>query len=330
MKKAILSMVFLLTLSLFAGCKQEKSKEQPAEQKIKVTSRSDTESTSSLPAKNSTEKTKEKTGKTAKSSMNDLWSTDKSAKLQEFMSSWGQTMGQTYKAYYPKQSVDFYGLDLPDGVIEGTKTQPMAVDEQIVTGEWSETGTSSSEYSIVAVYSDAETAPYAAKHVYFFAFHDQQPLVLVSMQNQGMPDKAFHFSETENQELKNGFLSIVNGGTVAAPKADQSANTWRSMDEAMAFYEAVYKNPENNLEMIWENYDRKCWSLVEQSGNRMVLHWANIGGAGGSYDEFLKNGETTQLIVYGGNAAYPNDPSVRYTIQNEGHKVIQAENLYEK
>lgn len=326
MKKVVLSIVLLVTIFGFAGCKQEKSKEQTADQKIKVTSTSEQSSSSSSTVQHSTKQSEE----SAKPATNGRWNTAKAAKLQEFMNSWGQTMGQSYKDYYPKNNVDFYGLDLPDDLIGTTKTQPMAVDDQIVTGEWSETGNSSGDYSIVAVYSDAETAPYAGKHVYFFAFYNQQPVVLVSMQNQGMPDKAFHFSKTENQDLKNGFSNIVNGTAAAAPKANSAANTWKSMEEAIEFYEEVYKNPENNLDMIWENYDRKCWSLVEQSGNRMVLHWTNISGAGGSYDEFIKNGETIQLIVYGGNASYPHDPSIRYTIQSEGNKIIQTEKLYEE
>lgn len=191
-------------------------------------------------------------------------------------------MGQVYKEYHPENTVDFYGLALPDAIIGRTKTQPMAVDEQIVTGRVvRDTGNSSGDYSIVAVFSDAETAPYAGKHV-------------------------------------------------EIAKSAQTSDTWESMDEAIEFYEKVYKKAENNLEMNWENYDRKCWSLVEQSGNRIVLHWSNISGAGGSYDEFIKNGKTTQLIVYDGNASYPNNPSIKYTIQNDGEKVVGTEKLYEK
>lgn len=112
----------------------------------------------------------------------------------------------------------------------------------------------------------------------------------------------------------------------------QESNTWSSMDEAIQFYESVYQNPSNEIGkgFIWANYDRKCWEIVEHNGNRIVLHWSNIGGAGGSYDEFIKNGDTTDLIFYDGNISYPRDPSMKYTIQNSNHKVIKTEELWKK
>lgn len=60
------------------------------------------------------------------------------------------------------------------------------------------------------------------------------------------------------------------------------------MDEAIQFYEDTYKNTANEVsqQILWENYHRSCWSLTEQAENRMVLHWKNIGGAGGSYVAF--------------------------------------------
>lgn len=332
MKKVVLGFgIGLLCLLGLSGCGKESiSKESTAKTTNSVTTSKSAsnhqESTTSTTLSSSVETLKEDQPEV-------FWNSAKDQELQELMASWGKTMGQSYQAYRPAQNVDFYGLVLPDDVLVHSAKQPIAVDDQIVSAKWSDTGESSAEYSIVAVYSDAETASYLEKHVYFFGFHQGQPVVLVSMQNQGMPDGALHFKQTENQDLMTDFQKIT--GEIANQTADQmlqptqNKTTWSSIDEAVEFYEAVYKNTDNPIsqEIIWENYDRKCWSLVENSGNRMVLHWTNISGAGGSYDEFIKQGDTTELIVYDGNASYPNDPSTSYTIRNKDYQVIQTESL---
>lgn len=328
MKKVIVGFSIGLCLLGLAGCSSKKeASETKSKDTIKVSETYSTTEKSERKSSSSSEKTAESSAEKSKSSAKEaaLWDSQKASTLQSFMNDWGSTMGQTYKEYQPKQNVDFYGLDLPDGVLGDTKIQPIAVNDQIVSAEWSENGKSAAEYTIVSVYSDAETAAYAVKHVYFFGFNNNQPIVLVSMQNQGMPDGALHFSATENKELNAGFQNIATGTASQTTQTTQTSNAW-TMDEAVQFYEDTYKNPANAIskDLIWENYDRSCWSVTEQSGDRIVLHWTNLG-AGGSYDEFIKGGDTTELIVYGGNAAYPNDPSAKYTIRNSDHVVIKTE-----
>lgn len=336
MKKLIVGVSIGICLFSLAGCKDQKqTKGSESKNSVKISETYSTtkrtgnkEKTRSHLKKNvptSSENNKE-TSETAT-----VWTEQKASELRTFMKNWGNTMGQSYKEYQPGQNVNFYGLNLPDDVL-GTK-QPIAVNDKIVSAEWSASGKSSAEYTIVSVYSDAETASYAVRHVYFFGFNKDQPIVLVSMQNQGMPDGALHFTPTENSQLNTGFQNIAGGTSASQPTQDQSTqntDTWSSIDEAIQFYEAVYKNTSNEISknIVWENYDRKCWSLVEQNGNRLVLHWANISGAGGSYDEFIKNGETTELIVYDGNASYPASPGYKYTIRNTDHLVIKTEQLW--
>lgn len=335
MKRIIMGLLMIVSMLTFAGCKNDQPKETIASTRLNnnVSTETSTKKTSSTKQSKESTKTTEAsstTTSTTEDQTNTLWNSEKSGQLQAFMQNWGQVMGQAYESYSPGNNVNFYGVNFPDGVIDNGG-MPVAVNDQIVSNEWSENGQSSKEYAIVAAYSDAKTARYMDKHVYFFTLHNNQPVVLVSMQNQGMSDKALHFKETDNQDLKNGFASIVNGNSPNQPVQSEAKKestsvpaTWASMDEAIDFYERTYKNPENAISknILWGNYDRKCWSLVENSGNRIVLHWANIGGAGGSYNEFIKNDDTTQLIVYGGNASYPNSPSERYTIQNTDNKVI--------
>jgi Sec-independent protein translocase protein TatA len=109
-------------------------------------------------------------------------------------------------------------------------------------------------------------------------------------------------------------------------------NAWGSMDEAIDFYENTYKNTNNAIskDIIWENYRRNLWSLVKEgtSGNTITLHWTNISGAGGSFDQFVKNDETTVITFFDGNVGYPNHPTERYTVRNADYKVIKTEELW--
>jgi hypothetical protein len=111
-------------------------------------------------------------------------------------------------------------------------------------------------------------------------------------------------------------------------------NAWGSMDEAIDFYENTYKNANNEIskEFAWNNYRRDLWSLVKDgtSGNIITLHFTNISGAGGSFDQFVKNDENTVITTYDGNATYPNNPDFRYTVRNANYKVIKTEELWKQ
>ncbi len=109
-----------------------------------------------------------------------IWTEAKAEELSAFMTSWGNTMDQSYKNYSPENNVDFYGMSL------GEKA-----------------------YQLVAVYSDAETQPYLGKHLYYFVLEQGKPKVLVTQQNQGNEMNYLYFNETENQALRDGFSNIV-------------------------------------------------------------------------------------------------------------------------
>lgn len=89
---------------------------------------------------------------------------------------------------------------------------------------------------------------------------------------------------------------------------------WSSPDEAVDLYEKVFKQDRYKDKVIWENYDRSCWSLYPEYtyDNVMTLHWKNIGGAGGSYYQFINYGKYADIMIYDGNASFP--AHVPYTI----------------
>ncbi|MGX7418102.1 hypothetical protein ACWOFR_04780 [Carnobacterium gallinarum] len=110
-----------------------------------------------------------------------------------------------------------------------------------------------------------------------------------------------------------------------------TASTWSGIDEAIDFYESTYKNTNNDIskDISWDNYRRDLWSVVADgtTGNKMTLHFTNISGAGGSYTQFIKGPETTEIINFDGNASYPDSPTAKYTVRNSDYVVINTENM---
>ncbi|MBO1094975.1 DUF4767 domain-containing protein [Enterococcus casseliflavus] len=163
-----------------------------------------------------------------------LWNDDKDKKLNDFMNTWGQTMNQTYKQYSPNNNVDLYGLQLPDWVLNNNKWQAVIGNTPIVLN-WSESGEEESGYSLVAVYSDAETQDYLSKHVYFFTINSGVPKVLITSQNQGNPNNYLYFKETENKELKDSFSNIVNSSVTF-----DDAKSNFTKDEQLSYFISNY------------------------------------------------------------------------------------------
>lgn len=123
----------------------------------------------------------------------------------------------------------------------------------------------------------------------------------------------------ENAPVGNQVITFV-------PQAEIDNLTWSGIDNAIDFYEGVYKNTANeeSKDINWDNYRRDLWTIVPDGtqGNTITLHWTNIGGAGGSYVQLIKGQDTTEMIQYDGNAAYPDSPSKKMTIRNSDFKVL--------
>jgi len=120
-------------------------------------------------------------------------------------------MDQKYEEYSEGNNVDWYGTQIPDALVGENKNWNTMVEEEPADFEWSEDGKASEgDYALVAVYSDADTQKYLEQHLYFFTIYEDEPKVLISQQNQGNEENNFYFSETDNQDLQDGFADIVN------------------------------------------------------------------------------------------------------------------------
>lgn len=162
---------------------------------------------------------------------NTLWDTNKASQLETFVTQWGKTLGQEYKSYNLQNNVSLYGTLLPQAVINGN--WEMAINEAPVTVQWSEDGTGHADFNLVAVYSDVETGEYLGQHVYFFGFQNGQPKVYLTQQNQGNENNYMYFNETQNQQLKQGFIDIVNGQTPQTPVVEESTQQATTTEESI-------------------------------------------------------------------------------------------------
>ena len=256
--------LFLLgTILLLGGCstvsqneqkKQVDSTTHETETTRKESSTKEIETTTL--ETNTTESSKATSSDTSDSQIKqELWDTNKASQLATFVPQWGKTLGQEYKSYNPQNNVSLYGTPLPQAVINGN--WKMAINEAPVTVQWSEDGTGQADFNLVAVYSDVETGEYLGQHVYFFGFQNGQPKVYLTQQNQGNDKNYMYFNETQNQQLKQGFIDIVNGQTPQTPVVEEStqqATTDSAMpsshERAQAIREILKQNQGFNEEVL--------------------------------------------------------------------------------
>ncbi len=232
--------LFLLgTILLLGGCstvsqneqkKQVDSTTHEIETTRKESSTKEIEKTTQ--ETNTTESSKATSSDTSDSQIKqELWDTNKASQLETFVTQWGKTLGQEYKSYNLQNNVSLYGTLLPQAVINGN--WKMAINEAPVTVQWSEDGTSQADFNLVAVYSDVETGEYLGQHVYFFGFQNGQPKVYLTQQNQGNDKNYMYFNETQNQQLKQGFIDIVNGQTPQTPVVEESTQQATTTEESI-------------------------------------------------------------------------------------------------
>ena len=131
------------------------------------------------------------------------WNADKSARLAQFMASWGRGMNQYYRSYSslaePPQSSGF---------------RKFGYNGALVDFVYSADGSLPNTYNLVAIYDDHEDSFNRRKaltaHLYLFVIYNGQPMVLITEQYEGNPEQTLYFRNTANTDLRNGFASIVN------------------------------------------------------------------------------------------------------------------------
>lgn len=142
-----------------------------------------------------------------------LWNSDKAAKLASYMVEFGHKMNQeSYRRLTPNGSDDFYGamsFAKNNRITVGEKTEQNApmTNQQKVDVAFSDDGTGTADYLIVDSYGYSGSAMI----LYHFTIHNGQPVVLVSLQNQGNPENMYYMYPTNNKDIQEAFANIVNG-----------------------------------------------------------------------------------------------------------------------
>lgn len=136
-----------------------------------------------------------------KTKSSSLWNASKDEKLSSFIDKWSVTMDQDYDKYDGVNDIE---------TSTGT-TYPRDLSNVTVNGQsssigWSENGKGDYEYNVVAIYNHDGDVPPLPNHItYFFAYHNDEPVVLVDQSRDGTPD----LTETQNAQLNAGFNRIA-------------------------------------------------------------------------------------------------------------------------
>ena len=142
-----------------------------------------------------------------------LWNSDKAAKLASYMVEFGHKMNQeSYRRLTPDGSDDFGGamsFAKNNRITVGERTEQYAplTNQQKVDVAFSDDGTGTADYLIVDSYGYAGLPMI----LYHFTIHNGQPVVLVSLQNQGNPENMYYMYPTNNKDIQEAFANIVNG-----------------------------------------------------------------------------------------------------------------------
>lgn len=197
-----------ITLAIF--CVALSACAQSTTTKSTTTSQTQMSTTSSKPQETTSSMSTQTTTQTTQA-VSLLWDAQKKQELAAFMQTWGESMNQQYTSYDEAHSSNYAGLHFPADFGQYT----MAVDEVTATIAWSTNGLGEADYNVVAVYCDVDGGTIGG-HLYLFAFtQTKEPVVLITEQNQAMPDNRLHFTKTKNKELQAGFVQIARTPVVS-------------------------------------------------------------------------------------------------------------------
>lgn len=278
MKKNRMISALLLgaSVSLLAACGGQKQEVTPAS-----SSSSSTSSSSISTSSNISTTTMTSSSSTSSSSQTGLWDAAKTEALRRFViDQWGPSFSppQYYVSYGPSRTGDFFGVNLPSGVLTGPGQQ-MTPDFLGETPElvWSETGqVGAGQTAVVGIYSDLEVSKSQLAHLYLFTIKDGQVIAWITEQNQGNPEKRLYFRPTKNQELQAFFENLVLGESSAVATTSSATVPNTSVDT-------------KNL-------------TVEQAANWAKAHAATRYGIPFTKDDFLAqvvtNVQSSDGLVY--------------------------------
>lgn len=142
-----------------------------------------------------------------------LWDNTKDAKLKKFIDQWAPTMNQSYVKYDGT-----HPLKLSTGTTYPNNLKNITVNGDHPSIGWNKNGNGNYKYNVVAIYNYNGSASHIT---YLFAFHNNDPIVLVDQSASGTPN----FLPTENSVLKTGFENIASGKSAELSSTTSSNNS---------------------------------------------------------------------------------------------------------
>ena len=164
------------------------------------------ESSSSAAVSTKTESSSSSKASASTTTQPALWSATKSSELASFMSSWQDTMNQSYEGTYDGQSVTVGTLSLPSDIKHNQYQDKITVNGDKVKLKWTASADTAAKYQVVAAATDLNAS--SGVITYLYVFHNGSPDVLVSQD--GADATTFNFTSSQNTDLQDGFAKIAN------------------------------------------------------------------------------------------------------------------------
>ncbi|ERL44095.1 hypothetical protein N644_1722 [Lactiplantibacillus paraplantarum] len=164
------------------------------------------ESSSSAAVSTKTESSSSSKASASTTTQPALWSATKSSELASFMSSWQDTMNQSYEGTYDGQSVTVGTLSLPADIKHNQYQDKITVNGDKVKLKWTASADTAAKYQVVAAATDLNAS--SGVITYLYVFHNGSPDVLVSQD--GADTTTFNFTSSQNTDLQDGFAKIAN------------------------------------------------------------------------------------------------------------------------
>ncbi|CAJ1201041.1 Lreu_0056 family protein [Companilactobacillus nantensis] len=299
MKKIGLATLLLASVLVVSGCgNQEPSKQSSNSQKT----------TKTVVKRKKSNQPKESTKKS-----DTLWDSTKDNQLEAFMDQWGPTMKQSYVKYDGKNS-----LKISTGMVYPDDLSRVTVEGANASIDWSKDGKGTNEYDVVAIYNYNGVVPPLPNHItYFFAFHNDQPIVLVDQSTNGTPN----LIETGNTKLKSGFDDIVAGKKATVDSDETSSQTTsQSKTGQLTTDPKMVGVMVHQLVFPGDDVSKEPLGIYTDGGN----YWIGIGTAVTTVGYEI-NGNTVSYYTkdYSGGQSTADAPLLKHDIQ-----LSELENKY--
>ncbi|MCS8619434.1 DUF4767 domain-containing protein [Limosilactobacillus fermentum] len=210
MHKIITSTLTLgAALFLLAGCSSSSSSSKTASSSSTTAKKSSSAQTSSSTSSQSSQaETSSASSSQVAATSSTPWNSAKAQQLRSFMNAWGPSMHQSYAELSPGDYQWFGGVNNTIGSYEGDGS----------TFEWSTTGTGNYDYNVVAMYNynkspqgDGNASTNIGEYhiTYAFAYHNGQPVALVSQSTNG----GMVWTPTKNATVQSNWARIAGSAT---------------------------------------------------------------------------------------------------------------------